>query len=140
MRRHLITTPMPVVLSFSTPAEADTQFGAGSLIARAARLAIEGPRVYPAPTPEELAERVRLATLHDLADAFRAVGECIALVEAHAVALYEVDQEARFGCAMDALRYWRSVAFASLALLYARTPELLPIGQAVHAFCGDDDR
>lgn len=142
MRHPIIPTPMPVVLSVNTAAEAAEQFGAGSQLHRlVGRL-----HPPPPPTPEERAEserrRAEYAVLAERAReawaipaAFAAVGDCIALVEAHARVLAEVDGSAEYN-----MSGWREHAFASLALLFERSPELLPIGPAVHADCGGDDR
>lgn len=130
---------MPVVLSRD---EAAKQFGAGSQLHRIAAI-LDPP---PPPTPEEQveidrrrAEQVVLAHRAHAAwaipTAFGAVAECIALVETHATSLLEVDGSSGF-----TLTEWRELAFHSLALLYERTPELLPIGPAVHADCHGDDR
>ena len=88
---------------------------------------------YPQPTAEQKAADRRAATYYSLLRAFITLGECLSLVEAHAVALFEADGSGAF-----TLSEWRDVARGSLAVLYERTPELLPIGPDVHANCGDD--
>jgi hypothetical protein len=137
---HPASPPRPVVIS--TRDEAAEAFGAGSFVHRVMSR-IDPP---PPPTPEQqaeldrlraesaiLAERIREAWA--IPAAFAAVGECIALVNTHALALFEVD-----GTADLSLNDWRGLAFHALALIYHRTPELLPIGPAVHADCHGDDR
>lgn len=130
MSRPIVLTPMPVVLSVTTAAEAETAFGAGSQFALAARRHIEGPRVYPPPTPEQLAADQRARVADALETAFLTVGQCVELVEAHARALFTSDGSNAF-----TLSEWRTIAFGSLACIYDLTPELLPIGPAVHADC-----
>jgi hypothetical protein len=97
-------------------------------------------------TAEQIAARLKAETclatyqhnvaIWNIGTAFAAVGECIALVEAHAQALYEVSVA---DAEVLTLRICRSLAFRSLALLFERSPELIPFGEAVHADCGRGD-
>ena len=134
MSRHLIPTPMPEVLSVTAVAEAEAAFGAGSELAAVARRHIDGPHVYPQPTAEQVAADQRARVADALATAFLVVGQCVALVEAHTSALFDVDA---FTGLMRS--EWRYLAHQSLAALHARSPELLPIGPAVHADCHGGD-
>lgn len=140
MSHPLIPTPMPVVLSRDAAAE---QFGVGSDLHILA-LRLDPPPPPPPPTTEELAEGARWAAAlaadqarDDLAAAFLAVGQCIELVDAHAHAIFEADREVRWGRALMSFGHARDLAFASLGVLYARTPAFLPIGPDVHSNCGD---
>lgn len=143
---RLIPTPMPVVLS--TGDAVAERFGIGSELHRIAE------RLNPSPpkprAPEWYAARARHEAEHaarrhamdiwNIGTAFAAVGECIALVEAHAVTLHDADLTSTDACPRGDLREWRAMAFRSLAFLYERSPELLPIGPAVHADCHGDDQ
>jgi hypothetical protein len=132
MTVSLIPTPMPVVLS--TAADAEAAFGKGSPAALRMRLAFEGPRpstcsacgAATRPADGQLCDvcRPRWSLFDDLEDAFRAVGRCVDLVEAHATALFESDGSSSF-----TLTEWRALAFHHLARLSERSPDLLPFGR-----------
>ena len=138
-----MSTPVfPPMPAFISRVEAAEQFGAGSTLHRIVSR-FDPP---PPPTPEEQAEidRVRAAAILandvwrqavNLQAGFGVLGECHSLVEAHATALFEADGSGAF-----TLSEWRELARCHLSVLYERSPELLPVGPAVHADCHGDDR
>lgn len=155
MSRPLLTPPMPVFLSTTDDRDvpptiqclqqAADLYGEGSQAFRVAQRAFPKEVIrhcYPPLTPQQVAaeaEYRRNIERGAIEAAFAIVGQCLALVEAHAIALFDADETASGGCAMAWFRHCRALAFRSLALLYQRSPELLPIGDAVHADCRGDD-
>ena len=67
--------------------------------------------------------RERRERFRRLEEAFAVVARCVALVEAHAVALFESDGSGAF-----TLSEWRKLAFHALAHIAKHSPELLPFG------------
>ena len=144
-----VDQPLPILITkadgsketLRTVEDVEAYFGAGSAIhvwvAERCRPPLSEAQIAERHAREE--EGRRLEQRVSIGYAFAAVGECIALVEAHAVALHDADLTSTDACPRGDLREWRAMAFRSLAFLYDRTPELLPIGPAVHSDCHGDD-
>lgn len=135
MKTTLVFPPMPVTIS--TADEAARLYGEGSLVHRVAAAALEDPteRIRRLHTCRECGCavaagmngwcedcRARDRVLESLRVAFRRVGECMALVEAHARSLHETD----FDRDPRTITEWHLHAFGALGLLFERAPELLP--------------
>lgn len=124
-------------IAITSAEEAAEQFGAGSLTHRFAL------RIWPPPPPppeqvEAMARALSVVVAEQerarIGWAFLYVGQCIDLVEVHAQALFDSDVQTTTRDVRH-IDHWREVAHRSLALIYERTPELLPIGPDVHADC-----
>lgn len=139
MRRPLILSPMPVdlvgdgapgALVIRSVAHAEDLFGVGSQMARAARVAIEGPPVRHCACGRTVNGTYagqcgdcyrRDQRLHALWRAFSRVVECIAVVEARASALFVSDVAEE-----KTLTEWRAEALRETAETFAKDPFSLP--------------
>jgi len=128
---ELVPTPMPVVLS--TPEEVAARFGRGSEL-HLATLRGSNPQmrvcrdcgcVVPITMNRWCSDcRSRTSRFEAIAEAFRSLGQAMAVVEETARSLHHanvVDEVTWSDC--------RSLAFRALANLYDRRPDLYPFNE-----------